>query len=127
MFDLVNDVRGYPDFLPWCQGATVQHSSDERLEATLDVGVGAVHKRFSTRNRLHRPARIDIELLEGPFRKLTGAWRFEDLAGNGCEITLALDFEVSSLPLKFLFEPVFEELARSQMDAFTERAGKIYG
>ena len=127
MFDLVNDVRAYPEFLPWCQAATVQLSRDDRLEATLDVGVGVVHKQFSTRNRLNRPRSIEIELLQGPFRKLTGAWRFDDLSEDGCEVALALDFDVSSMPLKFLFEPFFEELARSQMDAFIKRAEIVYG
>jgi ribosome-associated toxin RatA of RatAB toxin-antitoxin module len=127
MFDLVNDVEAYPGFLPWCEKATVEHASAERLEATLHVGAGVVRKRFSTRNRLERPHRIDMELLEGPFRKFTGEWRFDDVAGNGCDVVLALDFEMSSLPLKFVLETVFEELARSQVEAFVTRAGEIYG
>ena len=127
MFDLVNDVEAYPGFLPWCESATVEHASADRLEATLHVGVGPVRKRFSTRNRLDRPRRIEIELLQGPFRKLTGEWRFDDVAGDGCDVVLALDFEMSSLPLKLVFEAIFEELARSQIDAFVTRAGEVYG
>ena len=127
MFDLVNDIEAYPEFLPWCEKATVEYSSADRVEATLHIGVGPVRKRFSTRNRLARPRRIEISLLEGPFRKLTGEWRFETVAAGGCDIVLALDFDMSSLPLKFLFEPIFEEAARSQMDAFVTRAGALYG
>ena len=127
MFDLVNDVEAYPGFLPWCDKATVEHSSADRLEATLHVGVGAVHKRFSTRNSLDRPHRIEMELLEGPFRQFSGNWQFDDIAGEGCEVALALDFEMSSLPLKLVFEAVFEDLARSQLDAFVTRAGEVYG
>ena len=127
MFDLVNDVEAYPGFLPWCERATVQHSSYDRLEATLHVAVGPVGKRFSTRNLLDRPHRIEIALLEGPFRKLTGEWRFEDVAGDSCDVVLALDFEMSSLPLKLVLETLFEGLLRSQMDAFITRAGDVYG
>jgi ribosome-associated toxin RatA of RatAB toxin-antitoxin module len=68
-----------------------------------------------------------MELLEGPFRKFTGEWRFDDVDGNGCDVVLALDFEMSSLPLKFVLETVFEDLARSQVDAFVTRAGEMYG
>jgi len=127
MFDLVNDVEAYPAFLPWCERADVKHASADRLEATLHVGAGAIRKRFSTRNRLDRPHRIEIKLLEGPFRKLTGEWRFTDVVGDGCDVALALDFEMSSLPLKLVFEAFFEELARSQLDAFITRAGEVYG
>lgn len=127
MFDLVNDIEAYPAFLPWCESATVENASADRLEATLHVGAGAIRKRFSTRNRLDRPNRIEMELLEGPFRTLKGEWRFADVGGDGCDVALALDFEMSSLPLKLVFEAFFQELARSQIDAFVTRAGEIYG
>lgn len=127
MFDLVNDVEAYPAFLPWCEKATVEHASCDRIEATLHIGAGPVRKRFSTRNRLERPHRIEIELLNGPFRKLTGEWRFDDVAGDGSDVAVALDFEMSSLPLKLVFERIFEELARSQIDAFIKRADEVYG
>ena len=68
-----------------------------------------------------------MELLKGPFRKLTGEWRFDDVDGDGCDVVLALDFEMSSLPLKLVFEAIFEELTRSQIDAFVTRAGEVYG
>ena len=126
MFDLVNDVEAYPAFLPWCRGVQVRHSSSDRLEATLRVGAGAVRQEFATRNRLERPHRIEIDLVEGPFRELTGEWRFDEIPGDGCDVALTLDFEMASLPLKLIFETVFEELVRSQMDAFIRRAGEIY-
>lgn len=126
MFELVNDIAAYPRFLPWCKAAAVTFAGDDVVEATLDVGAGALHKRFSTRNSLQRPHRIDIELVEGPFKSLAGCWRFDSVAGNGCDVSLALDFEVASLPLKIVFERVFEELVNSQMDAFLKRASEMY-
>jgi ribosome-associated toxin RatA of RatAB toxin-antitoxin module len=125
MFDLVNDVGAYPEFLHWCRGAKVHHASDEWVEATLEVGIGGLRKELSTRNRLERPSRIAIELLNGPFRSLEGEWGFTE-ADGGCEVSLRLDFEVSSMPLKFVFERLFEEIARSQVAAFIERAKEIY-
>lgn len=127
MYDLVNDVRAYPEFLPWCRHATVTFTNEHRIEATLEIGVRGVTHKFSTRNALERPRRIRIELLEGPFRKLSGEWRFEPLDDGGCEVVLELDFEASSVPLKFLFEMLFEELVTSQMAAFIERAETVYG
>jgi ribosome-associated toxin RatA of RatAB toxin-antitoxin module len=127
MYDLVNDVRAYPEFLPWCQRATVTFANERRIEAALEIGVRGVTHKFSTRNALERPHRIRLDLLEGPFRKLAGQWRFEPLEGGGCEVVLELDFEAASVPLKVLFEMLFEELVRSQMAAFIARAETVYG
>lgn len=127
MFDLVNDVAAYPEFLPWCERATVTFANEHRLEATLEVGLRGMTYKFSTRNTLDRPKRIGLELLQGPFRKLSGEWRFEPLDGDGCEVVLELDFEAASVPLRFLFEMLFEEVIRAQMAAFVERAETVYG
>ncbi len=126
MFDLVDDIERYPDFLPWCQKATIEKRTEEQVEATVAVGFRGISKAFSTRNQLARPQRIDMRLIRGPFRKLEGAWIFEQL-DQGCEISLALDFEVSHSPLNLLFSTVFEEIVRSQVAAFTARAEALYG
>ena len=126
MFDLVDDIERYPDFLPWCRNARVTRRTEEQVEATVEVGLRGVRKSFSTRNRLERPERIDIQLISGPFRRLEGAWSFLETE-QGCEIALALDFEVSHSPLNLLFSTVFEEIVRSQVAAFTARADKLYG
>jgi ribosome-associated toxin RatA of RatAB toxin-antitoxin module len=127
MFELVDDIASYPDFLPWCQRATIQKRCDDLVEATLDNGLGGVHKQFSTRNRLVRPERIEIELLKGPFRSLEGAWTFEEREEGGSDVGLALKFEVAHSPLNMVFALLFEEVVRSQVAAFTSRAESLYG
>lgn len=127
MFDLVEDVASYPEFLHWCRSASVSRVSDTVIEATLDIGLRGVHKSFRTRNTSERPSAIQIELISGPFRHLDGCWRFDELTGGGSRVSVTLSFEVSSSPLDRLFSLVFEELARAQMNAFTARARALYG
>ena len=127
MFELVDDIASYPEFLSWCQRATIQRRTKDLVEATLEVGLGGVHKRFSTRNRLDQPRRIAIELLKGPFRSLEGAWTFNDDDDGGSEVSLALDFEVAHTPLDMIFAALFEEVVRSQIAAFISRAEAVYG
>lgn len=127
MFDLVNDIESYPEFLPWCRASRVERRAETEIVATLDVGFAGVHKRFTTRNALHRPHRVDIELVDGPFRSLCGAWQFEAHPGPGCEVQLKLDFEVAHTPLDRLFGLFFEDIVRSQVAAFVRRAGSVYG
>jgi len=127
MFDLVNDIRSYPSFLHWCHGARIEREQGNTVEARLEIGIGGLHKSFRTRNTLLRPEAIKIDLLAGPFRHLDGQWSFQDLPEGGSEVSLRLDFEVASSPLGVIFSRVFEELARSQMNAFIERATELYG
>jgi len=81
---------------------------------------------FRTRNTLARPQRIGIELVSGPFRRLRGEWRFTAAASSGSDVSLSLLFEVTRSPFGAVFARVFEELAGSQMNAFVERASKVY-
>jgi ribosome-associated toxin RatA of RatAB toxin-antitoxin module len=127
MFDLVNDVEAYPEFLHWCRGARVEASAGATVDAELDVGLGGIYKSFKTRNTLERPHRIGITLISGPFRRLEGAWEFADSADGGADVELMLDYEVSHSPLDVVFATVFEEVARSQMNAFVQRAKRVYG
>ena len=127
MFDLVDDIDKYPEFLHWCSGARVDVRQGNTVEATLDITVLGFQRSFRTRNTLRSPERIQIELVSGPFRRLRGEWRFGDLATGGSDVSLSLAFEVTLSPFGALFSKVFEELAGAQMHAFTERAAAVYG
>ena len=126
MFDLVNDIEAYPEFLEWCLAAKVENRFDRGLEATIDIGFRGVNKSFATRNRLDRPHRIDMELLSGTFSHLEGAWIFSGTAGVGSEVRLVLNFQVTRSPFSRVFALLFEELVRSQIKAFSVRAKELY-
>jgi len=126
MFDLVNDIEAYPEFLHWCRGARVEARTETAVEATLEVGIGGVSKRFTTRNTLDPPHSITLGLVSGPFRRLDGAWTFEDWPDGGSQVSLSLEFEISQSPLSMVFSAVFEEVARSQVSAFVRRAEHQY-
>jgi len=127
MFDLVNDVESYPEFLHWCRGARIESRSEREMVASLDVGIGGIHKSFKTRNTLDRPRSIRLELVSGPFRRLSGEWRFEPLGPDATAVELTLEFEVAPSPFNMVFSLMFEELVRSQMSAFIARAHALYG
>ena len=126
MFDLVNDVDAYPDFLHWCRSSSVQRISDTEVVATLKVGTGGIHRSFTTRNKLTRPDEISMELVAGPFDAFSGSWVFSTAASGGCTVELNLAFEVSTAPLEMLFASIFEEMVHTQVAAFVSRADDIY-
>jgi ribosome-associated toxin RatA of RatAB toxin-antitoxin module len=127
MFDLVDDVDAYAEFLPWCGRSEVLKRSDDTVEAMLELHKGGVSKSFTTRNSRVPGQSIDLQLLGGPFRHLEGGWRFEPLGDEGCKVLLELDFEFDSRIVDMMFGAFFEETCNSLVDAFIDRAAQIYG
>jgi len=127
MFQLVDDVESYAEFLPWCNRSEVLSRTDDTVEATLELHKGAVSKSFTTRNTLKADEAIDIELLGGPFRHLSGGWTFLSLGEEGSKVSLQLDFEFESRMVDMLFGAFFEDTCNSLVDAFTRRAADVYG
>lgn len=127
MYALVADVKEYPEFLPWCRDACVTTPGEESVEARLEIGRGPFRKSFTTRNVLRRDSRIEIELVDGPFKHLQGCWRFVSLDGAGCRIELDLEFELSNTVLRRTLGPLFREMADTMVDAFCRRARELYG
>ena len=127
MFALVDDVDSYPAFLPWCKSAKELCRTDTSVEATLELQKGAVSKSFTTRNTLREFAAIDIELVGGPFRLLSGGWRFRDLGDAGCKVSLELEFQFDSRIADMILGAFFEETCNSLVHAFTRRAESVFG
>jgi len=127
MTELVNDIAAYPEFLPWCSRAKVLEESDEFMLASIEVKKGAVRQAFTTRNDISKEGQILMNLVEGPFSQFKGVWSFIHLKEGACKITLTLEFELKRNLSKVAFGAVFNQAANSMVDAFCERADKVYG
>jgi ribosome-associated toxin RatA of RatAB toxin-antitoxin module len=130
MYALVTDVPSYPQFLPWCDHASVLEEHVDGVTAEVGIAIGAVRQTFTTRNR-HTDARaVDLPLVKGPFSKLEGHWRFTPLgdgAERACRVELKLDYGFDNVTLGKLVGPVFDRIASSMVDAFVKRAQQVYG
>ncbi len=127
MFALVNDVERYPEFLPWCAGARVQDVSPTERVAQVQVKRGVLETEFTTRNTLQPDAAIHMRLMHGPFRELSGDWRFEAIGTRGSRVHFRVEFEFKNRLTAAAFNSVFEALCGTIVDAFAVRAQKIYG
>lgn len=127
MYKLVADVKAYPEFLPWCDGAEVHHEDDSILEASLVLSRGGVSKTFRTRNQLSHGEHMSIRLVDGPFRHLVGDWTFEQLGDEGSKVALALEFQLESRVLDSLFGRYLEDACNAMIESFTDRARTLYG
>ena len=126
MFELVNDVEAYPAFLPWCADARLDRRLPHGIIATLTVKKGPLHHSFTTENRNVEHERIEMSLLEGPFKRLHGVWHF-DAAPGGCHVSLNLEFEFKSRLLSNALAKIFGGLTGSMVTAFRDRARALYG
>src|SRR6185503_15281604 len=117
MYALVEDIESYPRFLPWCVGAEVKSRAPGATLATLSVGMGAVRQSFTTHNVNRAPESIEMQLVEGPFRRFAAAWRFQPLGERACKVEFSMQFEFASRALATLLQPLFERIADSMIDA----------
>jgi len=128
MFALVDDIHAYAEFLPWCSGTEVLSRSTDEVRAAISIAHGALHKSFTTHNRMQQDKMIEMRLVEGPFKHLEGFWRFEVLGeGAACKVHLDLDFEFSNRLVGMALGPVFSQIANTLVDAFCRRAEQVYG
>ncbi len=126
MFALVDDIERYPEFLPWCSGASVSQRNEDTTCATININYRGIRQSFSTENRKQFAQRMTMNLVEGPFRALDGEWLFTPLGAESCKIDFCLQYEFSNVLLEKLVGPVFGYIAGTMVDAFLKRAEQLY-
>ncbi|SHH87072.1 type II toxin-antitoxin system RatA family toxin [Pollutimonas bauzanensis] len=127
MFDLVADVAKYPEFMPWCGGTTVHRHDERGMEASITISIAGVKQTFTTRNDHDYPRLITFHLINGPFSTLTGNWEFHELDENACKVVYIMEYAFSSRALEAVVGPIFNRIATSFIDSFTQRAQAVYG
>lgn len=127
MFDLVSDVARYPEFMPWCGGTHVQRHDEHGMEASITISIAGIKQTFTTRNEHDYPRVITFHLVNGPFSTLTGNWEFIALSDDACKVVYIMEYAFSSRTLEAVVGPIFNRIASSFIDSFTQRAQAVYG
>jgi ribosome-associated toxin RatA of RatAB toxin-antitoxin module len=128
MYQLVNNFADYASFLPWCRSSVVKSESDTEMLASVEIAKGVLNKTFTTSNRLLKDHRIELQLVDGPFKKLSGYWQFDPLkTEDACRVNLELEFEFDSGLMSLAAKPIFTQIANSLVDSFCKRAVDVYG
>ncbi len=127
LFNLVADVRRYPEFLPWVVAVRVRSDTDAEMVADLAVGFRAIKETFTSRVRKVRPGEIIIDYIEGPLKHLHNSWKFRSDGQAGTEIDFCVDFSFRSRMFEMLAGQMFDRALRKMIGAFVERAHALYG
>lgn len=125
MYSLVDDINHYHEFLPYCTKSEEHYRDEDEVQATLNISAAGFTKSFTTRNLLQKNKMIELRLVDGPFSKLEGFWRFESI-DEGCLVSLDMEFEFSGMMLAMLLGPIFEQITNKMVDAFCDRAQVVY-
>jgi len=127
MFNLVNDVARYAEFLPGCVSSRIIDETEVSMLALMELKKGPIRQTFTTSNTLVPGQSIKMELQEGPFHHLHGVWQFIALTEDACKVGLDLDFAFSNRLTAVSFGSIFNELTSKLVDSFVTRAGEVYG
>jgi ribosome-associated toxin RatA of RatAB toxin-antitoxin module len=122
MFDLIERAEAYPQFVPWCTGATILERSDDWVAARLEFTYLRLRFHFATRNPKRRPTALQVQLVDGPFRHFNGVWSLTPLGDIGCKVAFALSYDVNERLLAAVVLPAAQRVARAMVDAFVRRA-----
>ena len=123
---LIEDIRSYPQFLPWCGRTRIIQDRGEEVIAEITISHGAFGKSFTTKNRYQRPKLAEVRLVNGPFRFLEGLWQLEP-DPKGTRVTLDMRFEFASRLVGAFLEPIFKQAAETMVQRFAQRARAVYG
>jgi ribosome-associated toxin RatA of RatAB toxin-antitoxin module len=125
VFDVIEQAERYPEFLPWCVGATILERSEDWVAAKLDFSYRRGGFSLRTHNPKRRPEWLHVRLVDGPFRHFDGDWRLTPLGDLGCKIEFDVSYEISGRLLDPLARPAVDFVSRSMMDAFVKRVANL--
>ncbi len=126
MFELVDDIESYPEFLPWCRGTRILKREGDIVEAEIQISKAGFNKSFATRNRNDGHGKIFLSLLNGPFSSLDGFWEFMPLREDASKISIDLEFEMNGKLASLAFGTIFNQICNTMVSSFSERAKQIY-
>lgn len=127
MFALVEDIEKYPQFVPWVASARLIERNEHEVIGQLEMERGGLREKFTTRNVLSPPNRMELKLVDGPFKVLEGVWSFDAIGERGTRIGLAIRFEFANPMLSLMLSKTFEKSCAQLVDAFVGRARGVYG
>ncbi|MFV9972481.1 MAG: type II toxin-antitoxin system RatA family toxin [Francisella endosymbiont of Hyalomma asiaticum] len=126
MYELVNDIISYPKFLPMCYDIEIFEQNEIEAAASLKIKSGFVRLDFATHNTMFKNEHIHLNLMNGPFKSLTGDWKFETQGENSCKVSLDMEFTFENKFVEMALGPVFRGLADKMLGAFCKRAEEVY-
>ncbi len=129
VYAVVDDVSRYAQFLPNCAGSGVLSrtpidTQTQQVKGYMDLAFLGVRHRLDSDNTHALNSHIDMRLLKGPFKQLTGRWHFMPLGDTGCKVSLNMQWQYNNALLAITLGQRFEGIAKQLLDAFLLETAK---
>tara|TARA_Y100000768_G_scaffold376198_1_gene347974 strand:- start:7275 stop:7712 length:438 start_codon:yes stop_codon:yes gene_type:complete len=124
IFNLINNVEKYPDYLPWCTKTEVEYISDNTINGKIFISKSFIKWNFSTKNIIQKDKSISLSLIDGPFEALNGKWTFSSLDKNNTKVSLEINYKFKNSLIELSIEPIFTTIMNSILQSFISQAFK---
>lgn len=124
LYDLVIDIESYPEFLPWCSAARIISKEKTTIIAELAIRYKVFFSTYVSKVKLVSDNEIQVELVDGPFKSLTNAWKFTE-RDKETYIEFILEFELKSEFLTKLLSENIESYSNTIFNSFLKRADVV--
>lgn len=127
MYNLINNVAHYPQFLPWCDHVDIHEQTEDITDATIHIRYFGLKTYFRTRNHNQPDHHIMLQFVEGPFKHLEGHWAITALNEKATKVTFSLNYAFSNNMMEKIIGPVFDKITATFVDAFVQEAERKRG
>lgn len=131
LFELVADIRRYPDFIKWIKTMCVSHERDvegvAHYRGEARVGFAGLTEMFATDVKADRQAlTIETRLVRGPFRRLLNDWTFKAQPDGSTLVGFHIDYQFKNPILQALLSANFDRAVNALIGAFLAEADRRF-
>ena len=127
IFNLINSVEDYPNFLPWCTNSKIKSKNDKsntlEIVADLEIGYSFAKDIYTSEVKFDKKTRtITVNALQGPLKKLENLWVLKKINEKECEITFSINLELKNFLLNKMLSSMFDIGFDKILKSFEKRA-----
>ena len=121
IYNIIADVKKYPDFLPWCNEITIKEKTKKYIITEVKVGFKNINETYVCRVLLYPQKRITLEYISGPFEYLEIDWKFKKITKIKTDVIFFCNFKFRSIFLRLSTSFFLENAVEKMVDAFEKR------
>jgi len=121
IYNIIADVKKYPDFLPWCNEITIKEKTKKYIITEVKVGFKNINETYVCRVLLYPQKRITLEYISGPFEYLEIDWKFKKITKIKTDVNFFCSFKFRSIFLRLSTSFFLENAVEKMVDAFEKR------
>ena len=126
IYNLVADVKKYPDFLPWCKNIIIKKKTKKYILTEVKVGFQNINESYVCKVLLYPQKRIKLDYISGPFEYLEIDWKFKNISKNETDVSFFCNFKFRSVFLRLCTSFFLENAVEKMVDAFEKKLNSTY-